>query len=108
MQSDARGGVPMSALSGPTLSESFAGLSLEMTSRAVVQVRVMRARHITPHLSRIAGTTSRQLRTSNSPTRGKIRLVRMDLTNMRIAYVSRHRGGSQISPSYEKSSRQFS
>ena len=33
---------------------------------------------------------------------------RMDLTNMRIAYVSRHRGCSQISPSYEKSSRQFS
>ena len=32
----------------------------------------------------------------------------MDLTNMRHAYVSRHRGGSRISPSYEKSSRQFS
>ena len=32
----------------------------------------------------------------------------MDLTNMRIAYVSRYRGGSPISPSYEKSSRQFS
>ena len=38
-----------------------------MMSRAVVQVRVMRARHITPHLSRIEGTTSRQLKTSNSP-----------------------------------------
>ena len=36
------------------------------------------------------------------------RLPLMDLTNMRIAYVSRHRGGSRISPSYEKSSRQFS
>ena len=37
-----------------------------------------------------------------------LRIEGMDLTNMRIAYVSRHRGGSRISPSYEKSSRQFS
>ena len=44
---------------------------------------------------------------SAAPVRPRSR-VHMDLTNMRIAYVSRHRGGSQISPSYEKSSRQFS
>ena len=35
-------------------------------------------------------------------------IMLMDLTNMRHAYVSRHRGSSGISPSYEKSSRQFS
>ena len=35
-------------------------------------------------------------------------IMLMDLTNMRHAYVSRHRGCSQISPSYEKSSLQFS